>query len=530
MSKDAPNSDAPAHTSGTKPPKRWMKRGTVVLVLIVLLPFLHRLWQGYAADSQLQAEIDRIKAAGEPLFLAEFEVDRIPEDQNAAYYYREALATWPTVSDGEVDQHISLFETPPNIDQEQYLRACERAVALVRHGNQIDRYDWDVELVSPTIQIYSHQLGEMRRLSRGLLDAARRHHDMGNDAEALRLLNDALDLSGKVNQPRNLICYLVEVDIRAAVAGELQRFAHDLTITSDASLSPDGAATHEQVTGLIERLLDEAAETSHFRDALVGERGLGAFDISDGIATGRIPVTDDPDGDPLHIQAIRWWRRPQYRRETVTSLRGYTAWIESFDEPTLPGFRKSSNMAFDWDEAWENVDESLILSLILPSIDRATEAHFTNKSQLRLAALGLAIRLYKIDHGIFPESLDDLVPRYISIIPDDALAHDGGKLKYAPIGTEPVIRVVTRSQLEFPTITTSGMLVNEEESVDLVPLGRAKPCVYSVGLDGRDNGPKFLLTMGGYPDRCCGDDAHDLPFFLDGPVDTTHIVVDESHE
>jgi hypothetical protein len=89
-----------------------------------------------------------------------------------------------------------------------------------------------------------------------------------------------------------------------------------------------------------------------------------------------------------------------------------------------------------------------------------------------LAATGLALRIYRAEHGRFPATLQELVPEYLPAVPRDALAEDGRALTYL-LEADPRI-------------------------------------VYSVGTDGVDNGGQFV-------DRDGYSFGHklDLPFFLE---------------
>jgi hypothetical protein len=65
--------------------------------------------------------------------------------------------------------------------------------------------------------------------------------------------------------------------------------------------------------------------------------------------------------------------------------------------------------------------------------------HFIALARRRMAALCLAIRLYRIDHaGEFPDRLDQLVPDYLPLVPVDPLASDGRPLAYRR-SPEPII-------------------------------------------------------------------------------------------
>ena len=55
-----------------------------------------------------------------------------------------------------------------------------------------------------------------------------------------------------------------------------------------------------------------------------------------------------------------------------------------------------------------------------------------------MAATGLAIRLYEIDHGRRPERLADLVPEYLPAVPDDPM-DARRKISYLPRAKRPLL-------------------------------------------------------------------------------------------
>ena len=74
-----------------------------------------------------------------------------------------------------------------------------------------------------------------------------------------------------------------------------------------------------------------------------------------------------------------------------------------------------------------------------------------NDAQLRTAVAALAAERFRIDHGRWPESLDQLVPRYIKAVPRDPFKEGPLKLVKLPDGV----------------------------------------FIYSVGFDGKDDGGKI---------------------------------------
>ena len=91
---DKPQSDSPTVEPTVEPiPPRywWLKRIGVAVGLLLVALFALRLWWGWEANRRLQAEIDRIIAAGEPIYPEDFDPkEDIPDDQNAARFLTAA--------------------------------------------------------------------------------------------------------------------------------------------------------------------------------------------------------------------------------------------------------------------------------------------------------------------------------------------------------------------------------------------------------------------------------------------------------
>jgi len=90
----------------------------------------------------------------------------------------------------------------------------------------------------------------------------------------------------------------------------------------------------------------------------------------------------------------------------------------------------------------------------------------------RLAAIVIAIRLYEMDHGRLPNLLETLVPGYLERLPEDSFAGEGEAFIYAP--------------------------------------DRAEPVVYSVGVNGVDDGGDPRLLCPEWRPEC------DIAFYLKG--------------
>ena len=68
---------------------------------------------------------------------------------------------------------------------------------------------------------------------------------------------------------------------------------------------------------------------------------------------------------------------------------------------------------------------NLMASILLPSLNRATDAHYRVRDQRGRAAVALAANLYRHDHGQLPPTLEVPVPEYLPAVPVDTMTEDG---------------------------------------------------------------------------------------------------------
>jgi hypothetical protein len=64
---------------------------------------------------------------------------------------------------------------------------------------------------------------------------------------------------------------------------------------------------------------------------------------------------------------------------------------------------------------------------------------FDHSMRRRFVAVALAIRLYELDHGARPPTLDELVPDYLDAVPRDPFAHADRPIGYRRDGPRPFL-------------------------------------------------------------------------------------------
>ncbi|MCK4252702.1 EI24 domain-containing protein [candidate division WOR-3 bacterium] len=81
---------------------------------------------------------------------------------------------------------------------------------------------------------------------------------------------------------------------------------------------------------------------------------------------------------------------------------------------------EKGNFGFFW--LLKNIDNpigKLLLSMLLPALERANESAVRSEAEANLTITILAIELYKREKGQYPKNIDGLVPEYLQVIPED---------------------------------------------------------------------------------------------------------------
>jgi hypothetical protein len=99
---------------------------------------------------------------------------------------------------------------------------------------------------------------------------------------------------------------------------------------------------------------------------------------------------------------------------------------------------------------------SILSSPSFPGLNRVIQTNMRIRMDRKLTAAALAARLYRHDHGHWPQSLVQLVPDYLPAVPLDVMSKDDAPVQFLLI--------------------PGGL-----------PDGSPRPVVYSVGEDGRDD-------------------------------------------
>ena len=470
----------PEDGHGPIPPRFWwLKRISIGLGVLLVGLVVLRLWWGWEADRRLQAEIERIVAEGEPFYPEDY-VQDIPDEQNAAVLYDEAAKLMNAIANpaAEINFVCSDFLSCPEMleDVRPFVENRREILRILRRARGRSNVSW--KSVGMTMTMFDlGDLGTHSALSTLMhmsifCDFHDGHHD-----ELIATVHDMIVHAESLSNRPRLFDSLVAWKCESTARQTLQATVADIAI-GDAAVQPNAVqpATRRQVMELMSRLLNEEPMRSSLVRGFQVERTLAYDSVQSigGTGTGsmgwlRVSVPE---------KIIHLLTSPLYSSDSARVMRGadvFALAAQADSWPAAAGRLSSVTPHATTVRAVSRpVTEPSYGSVYLSEIG-SLQIYFLAMAESRLAATAIAIRLYELDYGKRPDSLEVLVADYLPSVPVDPFADDQSRIRY---------------------IRDSGF-----------------DRLYSVGLNGRDDG---------------GDDTRekrtgwkwDSVFFLDGkPVE-----------
>lgn len=235
-------------------------------------------------------------------------------------------------------------------------------------------------------------------------------------------------LAGSLKREPSLICELVRVACDQMALDAIEWVMAQRALSSEELEVIDGALAEEIDCGRLRRAyIWERAEALQSYIILMA-KGNGGW-IKDGAVVQLSWMTDV-------VKACE--KKPRECRKAIRAIH------LQVDQCCQEAKRLSW-----WPGNWKYT----LPCLLMPNIQGAAEKIFSTQTALESARVALAVERFRGEKGRLPEKLDELAPAYIKEIPKDVFDEKDGVLKYKKLD--------------------KGYII------------------YSVGLDGADNGGKF---------------------------------------
>ncbi|HEX5242187.1 MAG TPA: hypothetical protein VFW23_02915, partial [Tepidisphaeraceae bacterium] len=394
------------------PRRRWLRRITLILLVLVTVAAGTRVWWGHFADRRVAAFLAEAKARGEPSSSADLKSSPVPQEKNGAILVAEAALQFHLNDDQyEFLRANNLWLDVPFRSQpvwDRILSDIAPSLRLVRESrsrpslHSIHEVDRDVEhdslkdaaLADVLSRLASQewQAGDLESSFNHILDIVQIGDAMRADSQLYDMFWKSLDVDASA----------LQATVQFAQPGKMQL---DLV-----ARNPD--LYRKRIRDFIALLSDErelrhAFETTCYSEGLRDIRRAG-FNSNSIEAQWMMDELLEPSA---RIEAVRSARRhfalARLANQPDISFDSGMATLPPRDEKQGPNLR-----------SWLITDERMGP---WPEGMLATYCRFL--AYRRISAVAMALHLYALDHrGILPTKLVELVPTYLPAIPDDPSA------------------------------------------------------------------------------------------------------------
>lgn len=361
------------------------------------------LWAGWVVslDSRVQRLHAQLRKEGYPAINSNLNRSPIPDEINAWRLQHEA---GKIVENSKVTSpsNQNYVDTPVG---EQWIKqaeasekAHEKAFELAHEARKYSQSRFDIHYTDPP-DLKDNSLGIQLTLAKDLTntlrDSAQYHAQKGEISVAISRGIDTIHLAKTVGNEQSVISALVAMGINASSYETLAIVAPKIT-----------ADDRETIANLIPDLLDETARN---QSAIVGNRADRLMSVA-----------------YANEDCRRTWFTPLCDVNDLYSI-GRMKLAES--ALTSPDWQSILNrlekLHFDY--------PPYVFTLrYIEGSPYWIERHYRCLAESRMLAANLACQLYRIDHGKYPETLDELVPQYLPAIPTDPFTLTPIKLTYFP--------------------------------------------------------------------------------------------------
>lgn len=424
-----------------------------IFAVILLPPFLFALWRTLLAI-EVSNKLDRIVAAGYPINGEQLNAfyKAAPESNNAAVVLLKAFAMRRVTEDQSNELlHITLIRDKPlSADDrdwlEEYVSINTNMLNTVREALQRTECRYPVDFRNGFNTKLPH-LAKLKAIAQFLEYKARlaaesgRGHDAVQDIALIPALAQTLD-----GEP-TMISQLVRI---AGLAIGARGMEHCL------------GCCQLSEADLLE--LKDAFELKHTNRMVLGMIGARAeaipcFRLS--LSQVRSLISNDEDTPFASLGQMGQLNSPVsllgatgfFERDLLFYLNAMDSCIRDWQLPPPQCLNAANNLEKKGKKAKRQY--YIVSAILLPGFSRAVEKEVRITALLRLAQSAIAVERYRIAQGRLPDTLKDLVPKYLPAVPEDPF--DGRPIRFKHLKTGYVL--------------------------------------YSVGADGVDNGGKEWLTQ-----------------------------------
>jgi len=407
-------------------PRRALKVSHVLLVFSLIILTSYLLFR-YKLRSQLKAKLNEIRASGYPVTCEELdEWYATPQlVDNAAYVIIDAFSFYkkldeekfeilPVVGKAKLPHRSEPLPEETKTFIAQYLADNQKALEFLHKGARIQHSRYPVDF-SQGFEALMPYLSDIRKGVRLLQLEAFLHTENNEPELTITSIESMLGVARSLSNEPCLVSQLVNIACKTLAIRSLERVLNRTEFT-DSQLR------------CLDKILSDAQDLTTMSHAFIGERCFG-------IRTFKMPMFKMknfmglPGGSAVStISAIPMGL---YKitgladMDTIIYLDLMSDYIKAYQLPL-----HERQKAFRAIEAKLGTVSKvhIILYMFMPAMSRCATIDLRHIADLRTAQTTLAIQRYRLATGNYPNTLVDLVPEYLDVVPKDPF--DGNDLRY----------------------------------------------------------------------------------------------------
>lgn len=373
--------------------KRILKKTAKTLVALVLVVFLANSLLNYYWGRQIEARLTAIRAAGQPVSLADMQGPSVPEHENAALLYRRAFKIMSEPSVERDMNTVSLIlsstaRTPSLADwanAKAALARSDRILALIKEAQskpacQFSAYPVIKGMSQESLTRHSALANEHYQMQAGLRDATRLLCAKailcareGRTQDVVRYIRSALNVNDAIRENALLVDYLVDIAITNVALANMRQALSYCQPSESELRQLDSALSRVNAPELYKHAIEGEriyflTQNYEFRKA-----GIGSIPLSSGDTLAYL------DFISRHLECTRM---------------NYSAALSK----ELVGPHAADNLPF----------YAILTKITAPVTAMAAGARYKCEAEIACGRMFLALRAYKARFGKYPRTLNDL--------------------------------------------------------------------------------------------------------------------------
>jgi hypothetical protein len=400
--------------------RRWLRRIAVTLLVAAAVGAVRYAWWRHGVHERLEAAVIELDAADPGWRLADIEAARadVPEDENTSRVVVAAAKLLPTGwPPREFSDTFANLSPPERLDPAAYdqLRkeldgvapalAEARKLAGMPRGRH--RIAWARNVYTTLLQDQQ----SVRAVAYLLTCDAMRCDQEGDVQKSLTACRATFHAGRSIGDEPLAISQLIRIATFAIAAGALER-----TLAQGEPPADDLAD--------LQRLLEDEDTFPGLQLAVRGERA-SMHQLFSAMEAGDFTLSqiDGRKKSPWEERVFGMIYRDRIRNDHPQIFRWMGECLEVARLP--PHLREEAAQRFD---AGIRSAPRTIVTILFPALNKVEPADRQHHARVRSLAVALAAERYRREHNAWPESLDQLAPRFLAAVPLDP--YDGAPLRY----------------------------------------------------------------------------------------------------